>query len=170
MSRTRFQRSALTLALTTALAALAAPAFAAPSISRLTPPSNALGQTVNTLARFLPGQRFDLQATVRPEAGKSITKVQFLVDGASVATINAAAPVTSAATSVFAGKTSLVPATAILPAAPGSVAASVRAYSNATAGVHTLTAIATQSDGSTTTSTGNFEVIGITAQGRPAKN
>lgn len=170
MSRTRFQRSAMALALTTVLAALAAPAIAAPTISRLTPPSNAIGQTVNTLSRFLPGQRFDLQATIRPEAGKTITKVQFLVDGNSVATITAAAPVTSAATSVFAGKTSLVPATAITATVPGAVSASVRAYSNATAGIHTLTAIATQSDGSTTTSVGNFEVVGITAQGRPAKN
>ncbi|MDE2402961.1 MAG: alkaline phosphatase [Burkholderiales bacterium] len=162
----RFQPRALALA---ALATLAAPSFAL-TISRLTPPSNAISPTANTLARFLPGQRFDLQATVRPDAGQTVTRIEFKVDGSSVGVISAAAPVTNAASAVFAGNKSIVPATAITAAAPGSVAASVRAYAISTPGMHTLTAIATQSDGLTTTATGNFEVIGITAQGRPAKN
>jgi alkaline phosphatase len=41
------------------------------------------------------------------------------------------------------------------------VVASLRAYSNKSPGVHTLTATATQSDGATVSATGNFEVVGI---------
>ena len=132
-------------------------AIAAPAISRLTPPSNPELAAASTLARFLPGQRFDLQATVRPEAGMTITAVSFAVDGVTI--------------KVPAAHTSIVPATAITAKAPGAVAASLRAYSNAKVGVHTLTATATQSDGSTTTAIGRFEVMPIlTNQGRVAKN
>ena len=131
--------------------------FAAPTISRLTPPSNPVLADAATLARFLPGQRFDLQATVRPDDGMTITAVSFAVDGVTV--------------KVPAAHTSIVPATAIIAKAPGAVAASVRAYSNLKVGVHTLTATATQSDGSTATATGRFEVMPImTNQGRVAKN
>ncbi len=155
MKNPLFARKHLSVLIAVALGASAS--FAAPTISRLTPPSNPLSADAATLARFLPGQRFDLQATVRPEAGKTITAVQFAVDG-----VNVVAPLAN---------TSMLPATAIIAAAPGSVAASVRAYSNATPGVHILTATATQSDGSTSTATGNFEVMPIlTNQGRVAKN
>ena len=68
-----------------ALSALCLHAIAAPSVSRLTPPSELFssGQTAPVIARFLPGQRFDLQATVRPDdAAKSITSAQFSIDGA----------------------------------------------------------------------------------------
>ena len=50
------------------LAASTASLFADPVISRLTPPSLLFSTGVEGepyVARFLPGQRFDLQATVR---------------------------------------------------------------------------------------------------------
>ncbi|WP_204313256.1 hypothetical protein, partial [Klebsiella michiganensis] len=70
------------------LALCGAEAVAAPNISRLTPPSNPALATATTLARFLPGQRFDLQATVQPDAGATITQVVFAVDGNTVATLS----------------------------------------------------------------------------------
>lgn len=133
-------------------------ASAAPVISRLTPPSELFssGSPAPVIARFLPGQRFDLQATVRPDAGKTITSVTFSVDGQPVKM----APST----------TSLVPATALTATVPGAVSASARAYSNHQPGVHILTATATQNDGAVVSATGNFEVIDIDAGGRRAKN
>ena len=120
-------------------------ASAAPVISRLTPPSELFssGSPAPVIARFLPGQRFDLQATVRPDAGKTITSVTFSVDGQPVKM----APST----------TSLVPATALTATVPGAVSASARAYSNHQPGVHILTATATQNDGAVVSATGNFE-------------
>ena len=130
---------------------------AAPLISRLTPPSNPDVAGATTLARFLPGQRFDLQATVRPDAGQSITSVSFAVDGVPV--------------SAPAANTSLRAATAITSTSPGAIAASIRAYSNARPGRHVLSATATQSDGLSSTASGSFEVMPIlTRQGRVAKN
>jgi alkaline phosphatase len=147
----------LQLLIAVALGTISLSSIATPTISRLTPPSNPAFAGANTLARFLPGQRFDLQATVRPEAGMTITAVNFAVDGVTI--------------KVPAAHTSMVPATAITAKAPSAIAASLRAYSNTTVGVHTLTATATQSDGSTTTATGRFEVMPIlTNQGRVAKN
>ena len=157
MNHSAFSPTRLSLTIALALSSLSITATAAPTISRLTPPSNPSFAGASTLARFLPGQRFDLQATVRPEAGMTITAVSFAVDGKTI--------------KVPAAYTSIVPATAITAKAPGAVAASLRAYSNTTVGVHTLTATATQSDGSTTTATGRFEVMPIlTNQGRVAKN
>jgi alkaline phosphatase len=152
------------LAVASVLAAGAQHAAADPTISRLTPPSNPISLTASTLARFVPGQKFDLQATVRPDASqKTITKVEFFVDGISVGVANA--PPTVGVTS------SLVPATAITASFPNSVAASVRGYSNLSVGVHALTAQATQSDGAVSAvATGNFEIEPITQVGRKAKN
>ncbi|NBT54978.1 MAG: alkaline phosphatase, partial [Betaproteobacteria bacterium] len=58
-------------------------ALAAPTVSRLTPPSELFtsGQPAPVIARFLPGQRFDLQATLRPDADKTISAARFLLDG-----------------------------------------------------------------------------------------
>ena len=131
-------------------------AMAAPTVTRLTPPSRlfSTGSAAGPMtARFLPGQKFDLQATIRPTAGTTITGASFFVDDVLVV-----------------GPGSLVPATAITSSAPGAVAASVRAYSNAAPGVHTLKVVATASDSSSVTAFGNFEVVGITQQGRRAKN
>lgn len=149
-------------ALICALGTLAGVAEAAPEISRLTPPSNALSVDAVTLARFLPGQRFDLQATVRPDAGQTITSVEFKVDGVSLGTING---------NGVAGNKSLVPATSLAASSPHAVSAYFRAYANPVPGVHTLSVTATQSDGQVVSREGNFEVVGIVANnGRTAKN
>ncbi|MDB6079697.1 MAG: alkaline phosphatase [Akkermansiaceae bacterium] len=135
---------------------LTAPSFAAPVVSRLTPPSALFtfnDPTPPYVARFLPGQRFDLQATVRPDAGQTITSAIFKVDG------NAVQSPVSLLTANVAG----------LPA--NSVAATLRAYSSTTPGVHTFTVEATQSNATTVTATGNFEVIAINNNGgTKAKN
>ncbi len=136
------------------------------TISRLTPPSRlfaANGVSAGPIiARFIPGQRFDLQATVQPDAGQTVKQVEFLVDGHPVGVADSA-PATGVATS-------LVPATAITGSVPNAVVASVRGYSNLHNGVHTLSAIATQYDGATATATGNFEVVGFAKAGRKVKN
>ncbi len=136
------------------LALLAGSASAAPTVTRLTPPSALFtfnDATPPYISRFLPGQRFDLQATVKPDAATTITAISFEVDGVAVAN-----PVT------------LAPAT--VAAASGSTLGTARAYSKSAPGVHTLTVKATQSDGQKVSATGNFEVVAITQEGRRAKN
>ena len=148
------KRSNCTL-LALSLSALALSAAAAPTISRLTPPSELFTSGVATppyISRFLPGQRFDLQATVRPSAG-TITSVQFFVDGVPVG-----GSVTLSTTGLVAG----------LPA--GTAVASLRAYVNTSVGAHTLSVVATQSDGTQTNAQGNFEIAPINQVGRRAKN
>ena len=69
-----------------ALSALSAGADAA-SISRLNPPSAlfTFGDAgAPYISRFLPGQRFDLNCTVQPDAGRTVTSVVFKVDGGIV--------------------------------------------------------------------------------------
>ena len=141
-----------------ALCALAFAAHAAPTVTRLTPPSELFtsGQAAPVIARFLPGQRFDLQATVRPdEAGKSITSARFAIDGKSV-DANVALKVCEAA--CLKG----VPANATL--------ATARAISVDKPGVHQLTVTATQSDGQTVTATGNFEIVPLVPGAQKVKN
>ena len=144
-----------------ALGSTISAAIAAPTVSRLTPPSERFATGVNDpaapmIARFLPGQKFDLQATVRPDSGATITAFEFAVDGVAV-------PVTASTSGIV--TTGL---TAGLPA--GTAVVSKRGYSNLTPGIHTLTVTATQSDSQVATATGSFEVVGITSQGRVAKN
>ena len=136
--------------------------LAAPTISRLTPPSNPIVDGATTLARFLPGQKFDLQTTVRPDAGTTVSSVTFKVGGQSVATVNAAGgnPV----------NTSMVTTGLVAGLPAGTAVVSYRGYAKLSPGLHTLTAEATQSDGQTVTSTGNFEVVDVNFQGRPARN
>jgi len=141
-----------------ALSALPLVAAAAPTVTRLTPPSELFssGQTAPVIARFLPGQRFDLQATVRPDdAAKSITSAQFSIDGKPV---DAAAALKVCESSCLKG----VPSNATL--------ATVRAVSVQKPGVHQLRVLATQSDGQTVTATGNFEVVPLIAGGQKIKN
>ncbi len=167
MSSTFFQPRALSVAVLTALATLAGAADAAPVISRLTPPSNPLIASANTLARFLPGQRFDLQATVQTDGTNKIANVVFAVDGTTIATLTN--DLTTA--DQFSGKTGLVKNGLVSGLAANSVVASLRGYANSTAGVHTLTVTATDVAGGVTTRKGNFEVVGLVANsGRPAKN
>lgn len=121
--------------------------MAAPSITRLTPPSGLFSfgdPNPPIIARFLAGQRFDLQATVRPDAGESITKVDFAVDGVPLP-----------------GSATLAPATALNVAA--AAVGTRRAFSKTTPGVHTLTVTATQSNGLTAAASGNFEIVAFTA-------
>jgi alkaline phosphatase len=147
---------ARTLLLASAAAASLVPAQADPVISRLTPPSrlfDSADPNPPIIARFLSGQRFDLQATVRPDAGQTISGVQFFVDGTPVA-----GTVTLTTSGLVAG----------LPA--NSTVASLRAHSLASPGVKILRATATQSDGKVVSAEGNFEVVGYKQQGRRAKN
>lgn len=136
-------------------------ATAAPTVTRLTPPSERFATGVNDatapmIARFLPGQRFDLQATLRPDAGATFTSFQFAVDGvALLVTASTSGIVTTGL------NTGLIAGTAVV---------SKRAYSNNVPGIHILTVTASQSDGQVATATGSFEVVGITNQGRVAKN
>jgi len=130
-------------------------AQADPIISRLNPPSRLFSEKSTDgpiTARFLPDQRFDLQATVQPDPGQRITKVEFFVDGASVGVA-----------------TSLLPADAN-GVKENSVSAHRRAYALSRPGVHELRATATQSDGKTVTAVGNFEIVGVGGGKRRAKN
>lgn len=129
---------------------------AAPVVSRLTPPSmlfsfNDAGTPITS--RFLPGQRFDLQATVSPDAGRTITNISFSVDSK---------PVAGSVANYTTGLITTLPA--------GSTVGTLRAYSNATPGIHTLTVIAQQDDGASISATGNFEIVGYSQVGRRAKN
>ena len=130
-------------------------ASADPTVSRLTPPSAlfSFGDTTPPIiARFFAGQRFDLAATVRPDAGTTITGSVFSVDGA---------PGSDASLSYT--KADKVTVT-------NSVQVAFRAYSNTKPGIHTFSVSATQSDGKTVQAFGNFEVVAAVPQGRRAKN
>ena len=158
MKHPHLQRAGITAAV---LIASASALIAAPTVSRLTPPSAlfSFGDAgAPYTARFLTGQRFDLQATLRPEVGNTITSVEFKVDGVPVGNAPGLANTSLVTTGLL----------ATLPA--NSAVASLRGYSNLVAGVHTFTATATQSDATTTTVTGNFEIIATTVQGKKAKN
>ncbi len=141
---------------TFAAAILATSAYAAPTVTRLTPPSALFSYgdaTPPYISRFLPAQRFDLQATIQADPGQTITSVVFKINGATAVSPGGAAG--QAITSLGSDKFS----------------ATLRAYSNNVAGVKTLTAEVTQSGGLTTTATGNFEIVNINLSGgRKAKN
>ena len=131
-------------------ALMAGSAIAAPQVTRLTPPSELFtsGQSDPVIARFLPGQRFDLQATVRPDAGQAITAARFLIDGKPLAL-----PV--ALRDCASGCVKGLPASAAI--------ATVRAVSVQAAGRHEFAVEATQADGQRVTARGNFEVVPFTA-------
>lgn len=144
-----------TMAVAALAIACASAAQAAPTISRMSPPSALFSfgdATPPIIARFLPGQRFDLQVTVRPDAGETITGVTFKVNGVAVPGVVTSTPGTAAG----------------LPA--NTTVWTLRAYSNNVAGIKTLTADAVQSDAQTASKDGNFEVVSITNQGKKAKN
>jgi len=154
----KHRNTLLTFAVSSILAANAA--YAAPTITRLTPPSQFFAtngaQSAPVIARFVPRQRFDLQATVRPDAGQTIKKVDWYIDGKLFT-----AP----------GRTSLVSATAITGTDPNAVVASLRGYSNTAVKVHTFTATAFQSNGAAVSATGNFEIVSTpVASAKSAKN
>lgn len=140
---------------TAALLAVATLAQAAPVVSRLTPPSALFtfnDPGVPYIARFLPEQRFDLQATVQPDAGQTIVEAQFYVDGKRVQ-----------------GEVSTTAATvAGLPA--NAAIFTIRAYSLKKSGVHVLKIVATQSDGQKVEAQGNFEVVELEKSVGKARN
>ncbi len=123
---------------------------AAPAVTRLNPPSALFtygDATPPYVSRFMVGQRFDLQATVKADAGKVVTGAAFTVDGNPVAG-------TTTVTAISGDRYNVV----------------LRAYSSVAVGVHTLTVLAQQDDGLTVAASGNFEIAGTTVQGRKAKN
>ncbi|HEY9067325.1 MAG TPA: alkaline phosphatase [Burkholderiaceae bacterium] len=162
----RFARRLATPLAVAALAVAPAAALAAPSVSRLTPPSELFASgnpNPPVIARFLPGQRFDLQATVKLDPGTTLKDFKFLVDGVETRP----APQT----------TSVVTTGLTLPKDSNAAVVSQRAYSTRAPGVHRLTVQATQSDGQTVSATGNFEVVDLAhlgmlkgADAKPAKN
>ena len=123
----------------------------APQVTRLTPPSALFSGSSPTpiIARFLPDQRFDVQATIQPDAGQTITHVEFLVDGVPVG-----------------GTVTLKPATG---SAAGRTIATLRAYANGNHGVHTLSVTALQSDNQLVTTNGNFRIMPIKPTGLAAR-
>ena len=150
--------SPLSLLAALALCSAAMPTTAAPTVTRLTPPSELFSsQRQNpVIARFLPGQRFDLQATVRPDdAAKQITAASFAIDGVA---LQAHVAIKTCEALCIKG----VPANAAI--------VSSRAISVEQAGVHTFSVSATQSDGQTVTATGNFEVVALTQGAQKVKN
>jgi alkaline phosphatase len=137
---------------------LGAAVHAAPTVTRLTPPSELFssGNAAPMIARFLPGQRFDLQATLRPDdASKTITAAQFTVNGKVV---NATVALKTC------GKDCLP------NVAANTTIATVRAFSAMAPGVHKITVQATQSDGQKVTAQGNFEIVALLAGGQKVKN
>lgn len=133
-------------------------ALAAPQVTRLTPPSELFtsGNAAPVIARFLPDQRFDLQATIVPDAAdKSISKVAFFMDGVEIKL-----PVSM--------KTC---ATGCLPKIEKNAAiVSIRALSNTKPGMHVFSVEATQSDGQSIKASGNFEIVPWQVGGQKVKN
>lgn len=128
------------------LASSAPPTGAAPLVSRLTPPSALFSfndASEPYISRFIEDQQFDLQATVQPDEGQTITEASFLVDGRIVN-----------------GQVASTPATV-----PGlhsnSVVFTRRAYSTGRRGVHILEVRAKQNDGKTVSARGNFEIVSL---------
>lgn len=142
----------------TALVLSLVAANAAPTVSRLTPPSELFANNRENpiIARFLPGQRFDLQATVRPDdESKTITSATFAIDGK---TIDAVVALKNCAKDCAAS----VPSNAAIT--------TVRAVSVVKPGIHTFTVNATQSDGQMVSAKGNFEIIPLVKGGEKVKN
>lgn len=131
-------------------ALFAGTAAAAPAVTRLTPPSElfASGQPEPVIARFLPGQRFDLQATVKPDASQKITAARFFIDGKPVAA-------TVALRDCASGCTKEQPKDAAVT--------TVRAVSVDRPGRHEFSVEATQADGQKVTARGNFDIVPFTA-------
>ncbi len=132
--------------------------MAAPEVSRLTPPSELFtsGQAAPLIARFLPEQRFDLQATIVPDAAdKNIAKAKFYVDGVEIKQDVAMKSCVTGCLPKVAKHASIV---------------TLRAYSNAQPGVHVFQVEAIQNDGQVTKASGNFEIVPWQVGGRKIKN
>jgi alkaline phosphatase len=151
--RPRFLRAASIL-----LAASVSSLVAAPVVSRLTPPSGLFSYgdpNPPIIARFLPGQRFDLQATISPDPGQNVVGVAFAVDN------------------VHTGGTMTLAAATVTDLPANTVVASRRAYSHLAPGIHRLDVYATQlPDGKSVIASGNFEIVspGVAGNLPRAKN
>lgn len=129
-------------------------ARAQPVVTRLVPPSKVFAdqkQEGPIVARFLPGQRFDLQVTVDAGAASRLDRVEFLVDGVSVGVVT-----------TFAGATATP--------SPTDWVATRRAFSCEEPGEHRITVKATDAAGAVATAHGNFEVVKIRSHERKARN
>ena len=140
-------------AVITALMACAGMAQAAPSVSRLTPPSElfASGREADAapvIARFLPGQRFDLQATLIPDAGRRIVSARFEIDSKAVDLPHALRDCASGCRKELAAETAI---------------ATVRAVAVDKPGLHRFAVRVAQDDGQSVTATGNFQVVPLAA-------
>lgn len=154
----KFSNAFKALAFTSMMCGFVLQASAVPTVTRLTPPSELFssGQSAPIVARFLPGQRFDLQATIAPdESSKNITSVEFSVDHKMI----------NQTVSLRECNTGCLP-----QVSKNSVIATLRAYSITSPGVHTLSVKAKQSDGQVVLATGNFEIVAFTAGGQKVKN
>ena len=145
------------------LCLLVAPSVqSAPRIARLTPPTSADrdGQPGPIVARFLPGQRFDLQATIVPDAGQRIERVEWSVDGVAVRQGVAERTETGLAKILADGA----------PPPAGTLVVSVRAFSSARPGVHELKVVAVQGDDARVEARGRFEVVAPEGTGPRVRN
>lgn len=137
-------------------------AVASPRVVRLTPPSEWFQSGVSEplVSRFLPDQRFDVQATVVPDAGQTIQSVEFRIDGAKL----------QRGVSEWT-RTGLNPTLADGQATPpGTIVASQRGVSVTAPGRHRLQVIAVQSDGARVEREGEFGIEAPVGRGRPVKN
>lgn len=157
MFKFQVQQWPLAVAASLALVGMSS-ATAAPKVTRLTPPSELFssGNQGPVIARFLPDQRFDLQATIVPDAAdKTIVKATFFMDGAEIKM-----PVALKSC-----------ATGCLPKVSTNASiASLRAMTATKPGVHVFHIEATQSDGQTVKATGNFEIVPWQVGGQKIKN
>ncbi|GAA0708133.1 alkaline phosphatase [Dokdonella soli] len=184
MSSTLLPRLPLATLAIAALGCFAVHASAG-TVSRLTPPSELFssGNAEPVIARFLPGQLFDLQATVQPDAGQAITNFSFFIDGAPVT--SRADPKIFARTSIVTetgpaatcidpvtGKTTGKSGCVLVAGLPANTAViSHRGFSLGVPGVRKLEVSALQSDGKLIHATGNFEIVGVDkSSGKVAKN
>jgi alkaline phosphatase len=130
---------------------------AAPRVTRLTPPSGLFSfrdPAPPIISRFLPGQRFDLQATISPDIGQDVVGVKFYVNNVEVP-----------------GPVTLVRAT-VTGRPANTVVATLRAYSHQAPGVHRFSVSATQlPNGQFVVAEGNFEIVALPVSDLPkAKN
>ncbi len=160
---------------TAAVLAAATAAQAAPTVTRLTPPSALFtfnDATPPFISRFVQGQYFDLQVTAYPDAGQTIASVEFQVDGVPVSSTNPAGNPIAYSPAVTTGLNSrlTLPNSTTIPTPAGAAVLSFRHYKNAAVGVHQLKAIVTDSLGASTAAVGNFEIVGTPNVGRKARN
>lgn len=132
------------------LAMLVGGALAAPQVTRLTPPSELFssGRSDPVVARFLPDQRFDLQASILVDAGQSLRSARFFIDGQPVSAPVALRDCASGCTKGLDGRTHI---------------ATVRALSLSRAGRHEFSVEAVQADGQRVSARGNLEVVPFSA-------